>query len=377
MQTHEVSELLRRSAAEFLGGQQPARRDVPAGVIPGFDQAAWREMAGLGWIGLGLSEPGSEAAVGLREATVLCEQFGRIAWSAPYVASSVLPSAILAGCAVDPHVQDLVRTCVTGERQFAAAWQEESRQCDAALPSTQFIDGRLSGAKCFVVAARSDSILLVTASLAGASVLLAIEASAPGVTLERYAAGSGSEATVRFDHAPVLFNRPIASGEAAQEALANALRSARIALCAQLAGLAGGLLERTLAYVGNRVQFTRPIASFQSIRHRCVDLYIATRLASATWHHALQCFESAPQAASTAAAISAAKARCGDVAVQVGRESVQMHGAMGFTEAGGVGVYLREALHGRAWLGTPLAHRRRFMQRTTAARDATAEVRDA
>jgi alkylation response protein AidB-like acyl-CoA dehydrogenase len=377
MQAHEVSDLLRQSAKEFLSRREGrASHGLQQG--DGFDLGLWREMADLGWLGLGLPEDGGGSETGLREAAVLCEEFGRVAWAVPYVACSVLPSALLAGCTGGAScVAELARTCVAGERPFAVAWQEESRQMDDVLATTQFIDGRVAGVKRFVGAADPQSILLVSAQFDGTPVLIAVEANAPGVIVERYAAGLSSEATVRFESAPVLFNGPLATGVVAQAALANALRAARIALCAQLAGLAGGLLEKTLDYIGNRVQFGRPISSFQTIRHRCVDLYIATRLASASWKHALRCFETAPDATATAVAIHAAKARCGNVSVQVAREAVQMHGAMGFTEEGGVGLYFRAALHGRAWLGAPLMHRRLFMEELVKLHRRAVEVHDA
>src|SRR5690606_31992979 len=109
----------------------------------------------------------------------------------------------------------------------------------------------------------------------------------------------------------------------------------------------------------DRVQFERAIGSFQTIRHRCVDLYIATQLAGAAWRHALAQFESG-DADAIATAASAAKARCADTAQRVGREAIQMHGAMGFTEEANIGLFLREGLRGFAALGSPLQQRRRF-----------------
>ncbi|EEA01832.1 acyl-CoA dehydrogenase domain protein [Burkholderia sp. H160] len=365
---NDIRALLRQSAIDYLGAR-PAQKQEP-GSVPAFDAAGWRELAGLGWLGVGLPEALGGPGLGLREAAVLCEEFGRVASPMPYLAASLLPSLLLAACPHGPTSCELAEQLVSGARPFALAWQDSAGQADKAIPLTKYIEGRVCGTKRFVAGGGHDGVLLLTAQNGAAPVLVAVDANAPGVTQEPYAAGLGSDATIRFDRAPTLFEAPLASGTDAQRALSIALQAGRVAIAAQLAGLAASVLDKTLAYVSTRVQFGRPISSFQAIRHRCVDLHIDSRLASASWQHALRALEAAPDAPETAAAVSAAKARCGDVAVQTGLRAVQMHGAMGFIEEGGVGVYLRAALHGRAWLGTPAEQRRRFIALDAATREA-------
>lgn len=355
--SEDTAEVLRHSAADFLRRRESASTPtLDISAPPTLDRSLWRDVAELGWLGIGLVD----SDLGLREIAVLCEQLGRSASRVPYIAASVLPSVLLAQCESTVQLSEWASSLSTGERLFALAWQERARELVPALPHTTLSDGRVSGTKHFVAGAEADSVLLVSVRHEGELAWVAVGADAPGVSMTQHAAGLGSEATIHFDGAPVLGHR-LASGPRAQQALELALQSGRIALAAQLAGLAGGLLDKTMAHIGQRVQFGRPLSSFQVLRHRCVDLYVATRLAGATWQHALRSAEEAPQSHATTAAVSAAKARCGDVAVEVGREAVQMHGAMGFIEEGGVGLYLRSALHARAWLGTPLGHRRQFM----------------
>ncbi|MEM5388779.1 acyl-CoA dehydrogenase family protein [Paraburkholderia phymatum] len=355
----DIAVLLRQSAVDFL---QARVADKPAiGSVSPFNSVGWRELEALGWLGVGLPESLGGQGLGLREAAVLCEEFGRAASPIPYLAASLLPSLLMAKCAPNSGILELAALLTSGERPFAIAWQESAGQVDDAMPLTQIRDGRISGRKRFVVGACPEGILLVTAESKGLPVLAAVDASATGVMLERYAAGLASDATICFEHAPILFGAPLASGPDSELALVSVLQAARVALSAQLTGLAAGVLEKTLAYVGTRVQFGRPISGFQSIRHRCVDLHVDVRLASASWSHALRTVEAAADTRLAAMAVSAAKARCGDVAVQTSVKAIQMHGAMGFTEEGGVGAYLRAALHGRAWLGMPMVQRRRFV----------------
>jgi len=354
----DTADLLRESAAEFLNERHEfGAHKLGEAASPEFPADLWRELAQLGWLGLGLPEACGGPGFGIREASVLSEEFGRVASHLPYVGASVLPAALLEHCR---RLDELAPMLASGERPFAVAWQEQLRHRAEDAVQTRFEDGYVSGRKHFVVAAAADSVLLVSAVRGADLVWAAVDARSPQVRLEACAAGAHSVWTVHFDRAPVMFDEPLAAGVAAQSALTRLLQAGRLAVGAQLVGVASALLDKTLTYVNGRVQFGQPIASFQSIRHRCVDQYIATRLARATLNHALRCFETAPQSSMAEAAISAAKARCGDVAVQIGREAVQMHGAMGFTEEGGVGAFLRSALQLRAWLGTPLEQRRKF-----------------
>lgn len=355
----ETATLLRESAAEFLKEQSElTAHDSDVAAVPAFEAERWRELAQLGWLGLGLPEELGGPGFGMSESAVLCEEFGRVASRVPYLAASVLPAALLKHCR---QVYELAPMLTNGERPFAVAWQERTTLSATDALRTRYESGRVSGAKRFVIAADTSSVLLVNAAENGEPVWVAVDAGSRQVRLERFAVGLGSAATVHFDGAPILGGEPLATGAMAERATTYAQQAGRLAIAAQLIGVTNGLLDKTLAYVAGRVQFARPISSFQVIRHRCVDLYIATRLARATFNHAMRSFEAAPETPATDAAISAAKARTGDVAVQVGREAVQMHGGMGFVEEGGLGRYLRAALHLRAWLGAPLEHRRRFM----------------
>lgn len=353
--TDDTIDLLRDSAAEFLAERREfSAHKADVTVAAPFAADLWRELAELGWLGLGLPEENGGPGFGLRESAVLCEQFGRVASPVAYLAASALPAAVLKHAG---HLDKLAPMLTSGERPFAVAWQDT----EAASPQIIYEAAQVTGTHRFVVAANNTSVLLVNASDQGAPLWVAVDAASPQVKLERFAMGTGDAAHVHFDHAPVLFGEPLMTGDAAQQATLDAQQAGRLAIAAQLIGLTSGVLDKTLAYVSDRVQFARPIASFQSIRHRCVDLYIGMRLAKASLNTALRAYETAPDAPATQAAISAAKARCGDVAVQTGREAIQMHGAMGFTEEGGVGVYLRAAMHLRAWLGTPMQQRRQYL----------------
>lgn len=367
----DITEMLRDSAAGFLAGRYDlAKLRGQIGQPRVLDRALWREMGALGWLGLGLPESIGGSGMGLREASVLAEQFGRSAFVAPYVATSVMPSALLAHAASSSLAADLAASLQRGDKVLSVAWQEHLDELDAGQPSARLTGGRISGRKIFVPAADSADLLMVSVVTDSGVAVVVVAADAEGLTRNDQAAGLGTASTLEFSTVPILGGSALLVGAPALAALQAALDAGRVALAAQLQGLAAGLLDRTLDHVKARVQFARPIGSFQAIQHRCVDLFIAVQLAGASWRHALKQIERG----NGIAAVSAAKARCADVAQRCSREAIQMHGAMGFTEEVDVGLYVRAALHGYGWLGSPLHHRRRFLRLQDAAQLETFNV---
>jgi alkylation response protein AidB-like acyl-CoA dehydrogenase len=129
---------------------------------------------------------------------------------------------------------------------------------------------------------------------------------------------------------------------------------------AELNGIMGRSLEITLDYLKTRVQFGKPIGSFQALQHRAVDLYIQQELSGAVLNDVIDVLDNEPDGKTRSAAASRAKARCTDAALLITRQSIQMHGAIGFTEDCDVGLYVKRAMTLAAWLGNGTAHRRRY-----------------
>lgn len=366
--TDRTADLLRDAAVDFLAGR--AGRDRLRGWVGRarpVDRALWRESAALGWTSALLPEALGGLGLSLAEAAVLAEEAGRHLYAEPLVAAAFLPALLLLAAA-EPSATTtaLAQTLADGERLLAVAWQESAGTLTLAMPSCAVVDGRLSGRKCFVPGAAGDATLLVWALWDGEPVWVAVDAQqSDGVRATADAAGLGSQWTFEFEGASLLDAKPLLRGPVAWRALTQTLTAGRLLTAAELTGSAAGCLAQTLDHLRTRQQFDRTIGSFQAVQHRCVDLHLEVELAQASLAQALSDWlqhaePGAELPAAVEAAVCAAKARAGDAAVKVGREAVQLHGAMGFCEEVDIGLFLRAALQGNAWLGGPTALRRRF-----------------
>ena len=208
-------------------------------------------------------------------------------------------------------------------------------------------------------AARTDG--LVYAREAGNPGLFWVPAGLPGIELteERRIDGTALS-TLSFVKVAIPLANRLASGDAARVAVDYANDAARIAQGAELLGVARRALEITLEYLKTRVQFGKPIGSFQALQHRAVDACMQTELASACIADALEALDRGH--APIGAAASRIKARCADAAVSTTRLSIQLHGAIGYTDEHDIGLYFKRALKLASWLGGAAAHRRRFFE---------------
>jgi alkylation response protein AidB-like acyl-CoA dehydrogenase len=165
---------------------------------------------------------------------------------------------------------------------------------------------------------------------------------------------------ITLDDVPVSEEWVLGEAEAAGEGLERALQYARIALAAEAVGAAEWTLEMTTAYARQRVQFGRPIGSFQVIKHRLADMMIRIEAAqSAAWYAACVADELEAEL-DEAAAI--AKACCCDAFYRCAADAIQLHGGIGFTWEHDAHLYFKRARATATLLGSPAWHRERLAQ---------------
>jgi alkylation response protein AidB-like acyl-CoA dehydrogenase len=220
---------------------------------------------------------------------------------------------------------------------------------------------RLSGTKRYVSGAAGADVYVVAARSDAGVVLACLDRDASGVSTDLEPLADGRHfGTIKLEDAVVTRERVAGIGAAASAALTRALDHATAIASAELYGVMSRALEMSVDYMKTRVQFGRPIGSFQALQHRAVDLYIQQQLASAVLEESLRELDDAPAPSRRSAIVSRMKARCSEAGVRIGREAIQIHGAIGFTDEYDAGLYLKRALVLAAWLGNATQHRRRY-----------------
>jgi alkylation response protein AidB-like acyl-CoA dehydrogenase len=330
----------------------------------------WRQMAGLGWLGILVPERYGGLGLGLSEAAIVAEGLARALAPEPYTAAAVLAVRALDAAGSDALKNLLLPQIASGAVIAALAWQERAGALDVNAVetfATPFEGGyRVNGVKRFIAGAAGADGYLVTARTAQGVALLWVPCDAPGLHRELEPLADGRHfGTLSLRDVAVPREHAAASPAAPPGALAGALDDATIVIGAELIGVMSRALEMSLDYMRTRVQFGRPIGSFQALQHRAVDLYIQRELASAVLDEALRVLDDQPDPRARARMASRVKARCGDAGSKIARESIQIHGAIGFTDELDAGLYLKRTLVLSAWLGSAAYHRRRYAALTT------------
>ncbi len=357
--------MLRDSVAglsERHPGTQSLRKKRSGGADG--DLELWKLMAEAGWTSLLLPEALGGAELGLAEQAVLSEALGRSLVSEPIATTAVLASILLREAPESSERDRLAGALVAGT-PVAVAWQDALNR--PLIASETGEGAELSGEFTFVDLAASASDFLVVVGNDDGGMLLSIPAGATGLTVELRASVDGAQiGTLHFVDCTVPADGIIARAGTKSALLDSPVSYARVALAAELAGIASRAVEMTIAYTKDRVQFGKPIASFQAIQHRLVEMWGDAEFACASVANAVQRAQ-AGEKRGAAMAVLAAKARCGDAASSICRRAVHLHGAMGFTDEHDIGLYLKRAIALTATLGQPEALRLQFLDLERAA----------
>ena len=354
-------EALRDAVADLLADTAPwdvvlARTDDPQ--ADPVDGTLWDRLArDIGVAGLAVPEVAGGAGATWREVGVVAEQLGRHVAPVPFLGSAVLATAA-ALHAGDPGLLERLSTGA-GTAALVVPWSTPPTAWAEAAgpPSPVTADGaghevRLSGAVTSVVDAAGASVLLVPAAGQDGPALVAVESSDADVALRGGLDRTRTLATVTLDGAP---GRLLAAGPQAAGAVETGLRTAAAVLACEQVGLADRCLETTVAYTRERHQFGRPVGSFQALKHRMADVWVANAQARAVARWAVDAVAAADPDA--AVAVATAASHCSEAAVRAAEECVQMHGGIGFTWENPSHLYLKRAKADALALGVASAHR--------------------
>ena len=365
----EHRSMLSNSVTDFARGVDVARVRKLRETKSECDRAVWKQMADLGWLGVLVPEQYGGMGLKLGDMAIVAQGLARALVPEPLTAAAVLAARVLADSNNEPLKKKLLEGLVSGDILPATAWQEQAGTLDAGkinMQATPFEGGfRVNGSKRFIVgASHADGYIVSANSAAGMQLLWVPRDSAGATTTFDTLADGRQSGTLNLSEVTVAKENVINAGAAAAASLARAIDHTAVIASAELCGIMGRSLEMTLEYLKTRVQFGNPIGSFQALQHRAVDLYIQQELSSAVLADGLSVLDGEhgvePEAKARSAAASRVKARCTDAALLITRQSIQMHGAIGFTEDCDVGLYVKRAMTLAAWLGNGIAHRRRY-----------------
>lgn len=326
----------------------------------GFDAGLWGQLCEMGIAGLMIDEAHGGSGAGPMELELVMEEAGAALLCSPLLASSVIAAALVKALGDADAESRLLPDIASGKRIATAAitgpagtWTEDG------VAVTASPEGALTGEASYVLHGQNADVLLVAAGPEEAIDIYEVDARAEGVTIE---------ALPTFDHtlrlAKITFKgakgRRINANRPAWEAVRETLDLALVALAGDQAGGGRKVLEFTVDYAKNRVQFGRAIGSFQAVKHMASDLLLESESAISAARNAARAL--AEGAADAPAQISLAAFACKDAYSQITATAIQMHGGIAFTWAHPAHLYLRRARSAAQLFGTPAFYRERYIQ---------------
>ena len=368
---NEEERLLRDTAREFLQSHAPVadlRRLRDTRDELGYSPELWRRMADLGWTSITLPEQYGGLDFGFRGIGVVLEECGRTLAASPLFATAVVGASALQLGGSEQQRATLLPEVARGGLTLALALEESHHHRPRQIATTAEARGDrfiLNGRKTFVLDGHSADRLIVVArsdgdcdSRAGLTLFL-VNPTTEGVVRERtIMADSRNAANIRFDHVTVAADSVLGTVNAGHEILEPVLDRGRVAIAAEMMGLALEAFERTVAYLKERRQFDAPIGSFQALQHRAALMQTELELARSVVLAALSAVDQTPRQLPLLASL--AKARLNELVKRVTNEAVQMHGGIGVTDELEIGFFLKRARVAMQIFGDTGFHRDRY-----------------
>ena len=335
----EEQNLLREQARRFLSENANGKaRKILEGDDP-FDRYLWRGMAELGWMGTVIPEEYGGIGLTHEDLCVLAEEIGRSLAPTPFSSSAYLATEALLLTGSEEQKADWLPRLASGDAIGCFAITEGIKKPSPENIETIFADGTLTGEKHPVADGDvADFAIVLTRTPEGESVLtITLLDDATSETIETLDP-SRSHGRLHFDGTPASVLGNIGDGWVLTEHL---LDRAAVLFAFEQVGGAQQCLEMAVEYAKNRFAFGRPIGSFQAIKHKLADVFIATELArSHAYYGAWALSTNAPDLPVAAAAARVAASRAFYLASS---ENIQTHGGMGFTWELDCHLYYRRA----------------------------------
>jgi alkylation response protein AidB-like acyl-CoA dehydrogenase len=347
----EEQEMLRQSARALL------EKECPSAVVRklmederGFDPALWKKMAELGWLGLVIPENYGGGGLSYVDLVLVMEEMGRVLLPSPFIWTMMAAEAI-GRAGSDSQKSSLLPKIAAGELIATIAYLEPSAVWSAdGIAMTAREEGAgyvLDGTKLFVNDGHIADCILVAARTGGSGdrgiSLFALETKRAGVAVTPLTTMDQTRKLTEIKFSGVKVDAGDVIGEPGKgwKTLSDIIDRGKVMLAGEMMGGAQKVLEMTVDYAKVRVQFGRPIGSFQAVQHKCANMMIDVEGAKSAAYYASWAVSNEVAEASLAAAL--AKAAASDGFRRVSAEGIQLHGGIGFTWDHDMHLYFKRA----------------------------------
>jgi len=368
----EEQEELRRSVRRFLEDKSPStevRRLME--TTEGYDPKVWSQMGNeLGLQSLHIPEAYGGQGYSFVELVVVLEEMGRALLCAPYFASVCLAANAILNAGTEEQKQALLPGIASGETIATLAFTEPSGKWDASgitMESTPDGSGgyRLSGTKMFVLDGHTAGLIVVAARSAGSGgtegiSFFTVDGSAPGLTRTALPTMDQTRKQAKLEFSNVAATLLGEEG-AGWAALSKTLDQVAVCLAAEQVGGAQKCLDMSVEYAKVRIQFGRPIGSFQAIKHKCADMLLEVESSKSAAYYAG--WAAAEDNDELPVVASLAKSYCSEAYFHAAAENIQIHGGIGFTWEHDAHLYFKRAKSSEILFGDHTYHRELLAQR--------------
>ncbi len=348
----EEQEMLKTMAHDFLTDKLPKTvvKEIEESE-EGYSPELWKEVAGLGWMGLAFPEKYGGSDMSFLDLAILLEEMGRACLPGPYFSTVVLGGLSILDIGSEEQKQEYLPKIANGEAIFTLALTEPSASYDAGGIETKATANKddyiINGTKLFVPDANVADYMLVVARTEAKSkaeegiTIFIVDAKSPGIShtvLKTIANDKLCE--VVFDQLKVPKENILGELNQGWQEVQKIIQRAAVAKCCEMVGCIQQALDMTVDYAKERKQYDRPIGSFQVIQHYCADMATdvdGTRLS--TYQAAWMLSEGLP----CTQEVAIAKAWAGEACQRVMALAHQIHGAIGVTIDHDLQYYTRRA----------------------------------
>jgi alkylation response protein AidB-like acyl-CoA dehydrogenase len=361
----EDQKMLRKAARDFLANEC-SKQFVRQMELDekGYSPELWGKIAELGWLGLPFPESYDGGGGSLLDLVILLEEMGRAILPSPYLPSVVMSGLTILSAGSDDQKQRYLPAISRGEI-FTFALTESDGGYDPASIKTMAAQGKgeyvISGAKLFVPYAHvADHMLCLARTSAGPSPedglsLFVVDAGSPGVSSAVLSTiASDKQCEVVLDGAMVPAGNVLGQPGGAWPIVEKTLQWAAIAKCAEMVGAAQQVLEMSVAYAKERVQFDRPIGTFQAVQHHCANMLLDVDGMRYLTYEAAWLLSSGLPAVKE---VAMAKTWVSEAIGRVVRLGHQIHGGVGYTIDHDLQLYYRRGKAAQALFGDASFHR--------------------